>query len=133
MTTTGSASPEVGVGVVVRRQDEILLIRRARHPNKGLWAVPGGRVRPGEGLREAARREALEETGLQVTVGDVVWVGEIISDRAHIVLIDFEASVTGGRLRPGDDADEAAWVHRHQLGEYQLTPTMDELIKRVWP
>ena len=133
MMTTESADPSVGVGVVVTRNREILLIKRARDPNRGLWAVPGGKVRAGERLREAARREALEETGLEVEVGEAIWVGEIISADGHLVLIDFAATVTGGSLSPGDDAEAAEWVHRDRLGRYALTPTMVELIERVWP
>ncbi|MDX1468430.1 MAG: NUDIX domain-containing protein [Acidimicrobiia bacterium] len=132
MTTTVSASPLVGVGVVIRRGEELLLIKRAKDPNRGLWAVPGGKVRRGEAIRETGRREVFEETGLEVEVGDVVWVGEIISDDTHIVLIDLDGVVTGGRLEAGDDAQDAAWVHRDRLGDYELTPTMAELIEAVW-
>ena len=90
-------------------------------------------MKPGEGMRDAVKREVLEEVGLEIDVGNVVWVGEIITDDTHIVLIDFEAVVTGGRLSPGDDAEDAEWVPRHRLGHYRLTPTMLELMETIRP
>ncbi len=128
MTPVTDDPPLVGVGVVLVDAGRILLVQRGHEPSRGLWAVPGGTVGKGETLREAAAREALEETGLLVDVGDVVWAGEHISDFGHIVLIDFLASAVGGRLAPGDDADRAEWVPLDEVGGYPLTATMHELI-----
>lgn len=106
----------------------ILLIERGHEPAKGQWAVPGGKIELGERLREAAAREVLEETGLEVEVGEVIWAGEHISAHGHIVLVDFLGHVIGGSLAPGDDAARAEWVPLAAADGYPLTNTMYELI-----
>jgi acetyl-CoA carboxylase carboxyl transferase subunit beta len=88
----------------------------------------GGKVDRGETLKKAAAREVLEETGLIIEVGEVVWAGEHICEHGHVVLIDFLGSVVGGHLSPGDDADRAEWVPLDEADAYALTTTMHELI-----
>lgn len=110
----------------------LLLVRRGRGPNTGLWAVPGGKVAFGETMRQAIVREVREETGLEVEVGDVVWVGEALdSDPSpgwHYTLVDFCCRVTGGQLAAADDALEAAWVPLDQVLNRPVTPTMIDLM-----
>src|SRR3954447_23465498 len=66
------ADPKVAVGVAVFRDDALLLVRRVMQPGRGLWALPGGWVDIGQDPRAAAAREALEEAGVTVEVGDIV-------------------------------------------------------------
>jgi len=131
MTTIVSEVPVVGVGVALVSNDRILLIKRGHEPRKGQWAVPGGKVKLGEELKEAARREVLEETGLEIEVGEVVWVGEFIDDENHLVLIDFDGVVVSGNLAASSDADEARWVLMDEAKDYSLTLTMHDLIEAL--
>ncbi len=128
-------SPIPGVGVVCIDDGAILLVQRGRGAGAGLWAVPGGKVRLGERLTDAAVREAREETGLDVAVGGVVWVGEAIGPgdppAYHFTLTDFVGTVTGGRLRAGDDAADVRWVPLGEVAELPLTPTMLDLLEVI--
>jgi 8-oxo-dGTP pyrophosphatase MutT (NUDIX family) len=63
--------PLVGVGVVLRRDEEVLLVKRAFPPKAGYYSIPGGLVELGEKVRDAARREISEETGLDIKTESV--------------------------------------------------------------
>lgn len=119
------AGPRLCVGAVASDAEHLLLVRRGRGPAQGAWAVPGGRVEPGETLAEAVVREVAEETGLEVVCDELVgWVEQITDDR-HYVVLDFRVSVlAGGEPRAGDDAAEARWV---PLAEVASLPLADGL------
>ena len=118
--------PYVGVGVVVLRGDEVLLVQRGKPPKAGSWSIPGGAQHLGETVAEAALREVREETGLEVRLGNRLGVVDSIQrDEAgrvvfHYTLVDFAAHWVVGEPVAGDDAADVAWVridelHRHDL------------------
>lgn len=127
--------PTPGVGAVIVEDGRLLLIRRGRGAYRDYWAVPGGRQRRGETMREAVIREVREETGLTVEVGSVVWAGDIMDDAQppayHYTVVDFSATPTGGRLGAGDDAAEVRWVPLGEVRLLRLTPTMDDLLDEI--
>ena len=71
-------SPIPAVAGVIVRDGEILLVRRGVEPSKGKWSVPGGSVEWGETLVEALKREVREETGLEIEVGEVAGVYDLV-------------------------------------------------------
>jgi len=90
--------PIVGAGAVIVEDERVVLVLRAKEPLRGHWSIPGGMVELGEGLRQASAREAREETGLEVEVGEVLEVFESIipsrdpdagKAKFHYVIIDF--------------------------------------------
>jgi ADP-ribose pyrophosphatase YjhB (NUDIX family) len=108
--------PLIGVGGVVLREDELLLVRRGLPPGQGLWSLPGGAVELGEELPAGLKREIREECGISIQIGPIVGVFDAIfrdqDNRVqyHYVLIDFLADYLAGELTAGSDASEAVWV-----------------------
>jgi 8-oxo-dGTP diphosphatase len=89
---------------------KLLLIRRAREPFRGEWALPGGRIEDDETAEECARREMKEETGLDIeTLKMTGLYSDPGRDPRKIIAAAFIVRRTGGELRAGDDAGEAKW------------------------
>jgi 8-oxo-dGTP diphosphatase len=128
------AHPKIGIGIILLRGEDVLLIRRAKPPGAGQWSLPGGRQELGETALEAARRELLEETGL--SCGDLTMVAHadsITYDAAgrieyHYTILDFAGHYAGGEAVPGDDASECAWVGPDGLADYGL---WDEILRVI--
>src|SRR5437667_34281 len=69
-------NPLLAVGVIAERADgRVALVRRGEEPGRGLWGLPAGFMEIDESTEEAARRECLEETGLEIELGELwgVW------------------------------------------------------------
>ena len=130
--------PYAGVGAIVFRGTEVLLVKRGRAPALGKWSIPGGLVELGESLEAAVRREVLEEAGLEVKAIDLVAaLDRVIFDRDgrieyHYILLDFLCEVVGGRLNAGTDADECRYVAMEDLRLLDMTRGTEEVIKRAF-
>jgi mutator protein MutT len=128
-------TPLIGVGAVIVEKGRVLLVKRGHPPLAGEWSIPGGVLEIGELLREAAIREAKEETGLTVETGEILGVFDRLirtGDRVqyHYVLIDFLCKRVKGELKPGSDADEVRWFTAEELGGLNLAPDTAEVIRK---
>ncbi len=126
--------PMAAVGAVTTRGDEVLLVRRSHEPSRGLWSIPGGLVELGEAVRDALKREVLEETGLEVEGEDLLGViDKIVYDdkgavRFHYVLIDFQAHPVAGGLR---EDEGVRWVGVDELDLREVTQTTRRLLRKI--
>jgi ADP-ribose pyrophosphatase YjhB (NUDIX family) len=108
--------PKVGVMVLVEQDGAVLLVRRAVEPALGKWALPAGFLEFDEDPQDAAARECLEETGLELDIGPLLGVRPYTEDfRGPGVAIIYAGRVVGGALAPGDDASRARFFHPHEL------------------
>jgi 8-oxo-dGTP diphosphatase len=128
--------PLVGVGAIVIEDSRVLLVKRAHPPLQAQWSIPGGVLEVGELIREAAIREAREETGLIVEPGDLLGVYDRILRNAekrvqyHYVLIDFLCRKVGGELAAADDAAEVRWFTRDDLPALKLAEDTQDVIRK---
>lgn len=121
-------APRVAVGAVVTHQDKVLLVLRNQPPAQGMWAIPGGSVNLGETLQAAAEREVLEETGLRIKAGEVIYTFDaIVHDQEgrvqfHYVILDLKAKALDPTqpLIPADDARDARWFSLADLDRPDL-------------
>jgi mutator protein MutT len=127
--------PLVGVGAIIIERDQVVLVKRGQAPLQGQWSIPGGMLEVGETLREAAVREVLEETGLQVEVGELLGVFDRILRDAeertlyHYVLIDFLCRRIAGEPLAACDATEARWFSRAEIGQLSLAEDTVKVIE----
>ena len=131
-------APQVGIGIIVLRGEEVLLVRRGKPPAKGAWSLPGGRQELGETAEACARRELLEETG--ITVGPLTLIAHVDSIHRdttgqiefHYTILDFGGRYDSGEAVAGDDVTELAWVRKQDFDAYKLWPKAREVIAQAF-
>ncbi len=129
--------PRVGVGAIVLHEGRVLLVKRGRPPGVGKWSLPGGLVDLGESTADAARREVVEECGIDVRVEGVAGMVErIIRDdagrvRYHYVLIDYLAYPESDAICAGTDAAEVRWVPAEHVHSLDVTEGLIDMIRRA--
>ena len=117
------APPVLAVSAVVIDHGELLLIERGAGPARGQWAVPGGRLEPGEPLKAAVAREVREETALAVEPTELIGLNEVISDVSHYVVACYRADLRGHRdPTAGSDAAAVAWVPLGAVASMTMVP-----------
>jgi ADP-ribose pyrophosphatase YjhB (NUDIX family) len=95
-----------GVRVIIQDIGGRVLLVSQRHEGKEIWMPPGGAIEAGESSRDAAIREVMEETGLVIHVGRLLWhVEEVSEERGQRFVNFFLGSVIGGHPEAGTDPE----------------------------
>ncbi|MGA9511421.1 MAG: NUDIX hydrolase [Candidatus Sulfotelmatobacter sp.] len=128
--------PLVGVGAIIIENARVVLVKRLHPPLQAEWSIPGGVLEVGELVRDAAIREAREETGLTVEPRELLGVFDrILRDpeqrvQYHYVLIDFLCRRVAGDLAAASDAGEVRWFAQEQLPSLNLAHDTLEVIQK---
>lgn len=131
-----SNAPKIGVGIILIKDRQVLLVKRANPPGAGKWSLPGGKQELGETIQQTARRELREETGLEC--GELTLAGYVDSihhDETgritfHYTILDFAARYVSGHPRPADDVLDCAWVCEDEFDSYALWEEARHLIAK---
>jgi 8-oxo-dGTP diphosphatase len=124
-------NPLLTVDTVVLCEDKfIVLVKRRNDPYRGSWALPGGFVEYGETVENAAIRETMEETGLEIELDKLVGV---YSDperdpRGHMISACFLAHKTGGKLKADSDAADVQCLSLDEVSKIQLAFDHEKMI-----
>jgi len=124
--------PISSVAACVFKGKRILVIKRAQPPSQGLWSVPGGMVELGETIQDTAKREICEECGIEIDVGEVFHVANLIVPdekglvRFHYVVTYILADYVSGIARPGSDALDIIWATDQKLNNLDMNPVVRE-------
>lgn len=136
---TTCTMPVVAIGAIVPRDDDVLLVLRGTPPNENQWAIPGGRLQLGETLQQGAEREILEETGIRIKAGEVVFTFEHIERDTtgtvlfHYVVLDLVADYLSGEPQAGDDARDVRWIPLTQLEQWPVNSTTLQALRQLFP
>jgi ADP-ribose pyrophosphatase YjhB (NUDIX family) len=126
--------PYLAVSAAVVREGKVLAVRRARHPARNLYTLPGGIVEAGETLREAVIREVREETSL--TVEPIALAGErevIVRDaqgrvERHFVILCFAAHWLAGEPALNEELDDARWLAPDEIAALSTTEGLADIV-----
>lgn len=128
-------APLVGVGAIIVENGRVVMVKRGHAPLAGEWSIPGGALEVGETVRQAAVREAREETGLTVEPVELLGVYDrVLRDERgrvlyHYVLIDFLCRRVAEELQAAGDADEARWFTQEEVARLPLAEDTREVIR----
>ena len=128
--------PLVGIGAIIIEEGRVVLVKRAHPPLQAEWSIPGGVLEVGELVREAAIREAREETGLTIEPGELLGVYDRVLRNPeqrvqyHYVLIDFLCRRVAGDLAAASDAAEVRWFTRDELPALRLAEDTLDVIRK---
>ncbi len=121
-------------GALILRDGQILLAERAIDPFRGWWDIPGGFLEPGEHPVDGARREVLEETGLEIEIEDppfAILIDRYGESEDYTLNVYYVATVVGGDARPADDVASLRWFSLDALPERVAFDHANEVLRRL--
>jgi len=124
------------VKAVIVQDDQLLIIKRANddevHP--GTWELVGGKLDFGETLEQALEREVFEETGLRVTVQQLLYATTFLTDpNRQVVLMTYLAHPVATTVTLSAEHNDAGWVTADEARQLLLQPILDDLDSHdVW-
>lgn len=130
-------TPELAVSAAIFRQDQVLVVRRAGAPAKGLWTLPGGRVEVGETLVDALKREIVEETALTIDVIGLAGYREIILPQAvgergrHFVILPFAAHWIAGEPALNEELSDGRWMPVEAVASLPTTEGLIDILRQA--
>ncbi|WEL23082.1 NUDIX hydrolase [Candidatus Nanohalovita haloferacivicina] len=115
-------NPKPAAGVLLKKDDEILLIKRGNWPHIDSWSIPAGFIERDEEPVKAAARELEEETNLKISPENLQLLDNLMvkhPDGKHVIVITFTADLdkVEGELEAGDDAQDAKYWNIEELEE----------------
>ena len=121
----------VAVGIIYNQQQQILIAKRAEHKHQGgCWEFPGGKVEPGETVRQALDRELEEELGVQVvTASSLMTVNHNYADKQILLDVWQVTEFTG--IARGNEGQAVRWIKIEECDDYQFPAANREIIEKV--
>ncbi len=129
--------PQVGVGVIVTKGNQVLLTRRSGSHGDGIWSVPGGHLEYGESPEACAIREVKEEVG--VTIMNLAFraiTNDLFeAERKHYVTIWMEGNYVSGEpgIQAPNELSDVGWFSWDALPEPLFLPFQHLLMGQCYP
>lgn len=135
MSPAAAPRPVLGVSAAIFRDGRVLLAQRALAPWAGAWSLPGGKVEAGERLAEAVAREIREEIGLDIVVGPLAGISEVLPENGsqgrHFVVLAYAARWCGGEPVTGDEVAALRWIDPEDLAGIETTPGLGPILREA--
>ncbi|MFQ6102824.1 MAG: NUDIX domain-containing protein [Candidatus Glassbacteria bacterium] len=132
----------VRVAVIIVREGRILLAQHSKQGSR-YWVLPGGRLQNGESITDCGRRELFEEAGLDVRLGNLLYIGEFFGEGFQVLDLFFLGEATSCDTTLGHDPEDTGRarvlrkVKWHTLDELRKVLLLPESVHRAlikdWP